>query len=89
MLALSVTTLLTSISTFRFSAWERPKLILGFFLFFFCAELAAETWLIPEGAFGPGLVWVCFALSLPFIAASVLSRHFRSREPRGVEEPEA
>lgn len=69
--------LLTSLYVLRFRGWTRPVAVVGYFAFFAALEVAA-TRLLPPGAFGPGLGYLCLGLTFPVaIAAYLVWRHER------------
>ena len=73
---LSFALLLTSLYVLRFRGWRRPRLVVVYFLFFLALEIGASRYLLPLGAFGPGLTYLCLGLSLPvLIAAYLVWRH--------------
>ncbi len=73
---LSFSVLLTALYTLRFRGWTRPWAVLAYFLFFAALEIAASHYLLPPGAFGPALYYVCFFLTFPvLVAAYLVYRH--------------
>lgn len=76
--------LLTSLFVLRFRGWNRPAMTATYFLFFLVLEVAASHYLLPPGAFGPGLGYVCFGLTVPvMIAAFLIWRHERAHGQTG------
>jgi len=69
---LSFSLLLTSLWVLRFRGWQRPLAVLAYFLFFLVLEVSASHYLMPPGAFGSGLAWVCFGLTVPVLVAAFL-----------------
>ena len=83
---LSFAALLAALYTLRFRGWTRPWAVLAYFLFFAAIEIAASHYLLPPGAFGPGLTYVCLFLTLPVLVAAYLvyrheQRHDSPPEP--------
>ncbi len=76
----SIALVLTSIFAFRFRAWRKPWLLLGYFAFFQTIEGVAEYYFIPEGALMFETAAVCFTISGLFIAACVLVDRFGDAE---------
>lgn len=73
---LSFSILLTALYTLRFRGWTRPRAVLAYFIFFAALEMAASHYLLPPGAFGPALTYVCLFLTLPvLVAAFLVYRH--------------
>ena len=73
--ALATTTLLTSIFALKFRYWNRPGLLLGYFLLFGVIEGVCHHYFVPTGALGYGLAYLLFALTVPVVVAiSVLIR---------------
>ena len=70
--AISFALLLTSLFVLRFRGWKRPIAVSLYFAFFAVLELGASHYFMPPGAFGSGLAIVCFALTVPVLAAAVL-----------------
>lgn len=70
--------LLTSLFVLRFRGWRRPGMVALYFSFFLVLEVGATHYLLPPGAFGPGLGYVCLGLTSPvLIAAYLVWRHER------------
>jgi len=68
--------LLTSLFVLRFRGWQRPLLVVVYFLFFVGLEIVAARYFLPPGAFGAGLGYVCLALTVPvWIGTFLLWRH--------------
>lgn len=67
--SLSIALVLTMIFGFRFGTWRSPKTMVGYFTLFFALEWAAEAWLLPPGALGLEVAYVCFGISGLFAAA--------------------
>ncbi|MHA7837665.1 MAG: hypothetical protein ACX98W_09425 [bacterium] len=75
--------LLTSLFILRFRGWKRPGLVVAYFVFFAALEMAASHYLLPPGAIGPELAWVCLGLSVPIWVSIVLVwRHEVSQDVR-------
>ena len=73
---LAFTMLLTSLFVLRFQGWKRPVMVGFYFLFFLVLEVSASHFFLPPGAFGPGLAYVCFGLTVPVsISAYLVYRH--------------
>ncbi len=81
---LSIAWVLTSGVALRLGMADRPRWLLGYFALFLALEVAADHWLLPSGALGPEIAWVCLGLSVPLIAASVFWSRY---ERRLAEEP--
>ena len=70
--------LLTSLYILRFRGWRRPGVVIVYFLFFATLETMATHLFLPPGAFGPGLGYLCLALTVPVgIATYLVWRHER------------
>lgn len=67
--ALSVASVLTSVFSFRFRAWKRPRWVGGYFVFFFLLELLADYFVMPPEAMGLEVAVVCFGITGLFVAA--------------------
>lgn len=68
--------LLTSLFVLRFRGWNRPIMVVVYFLFFLILEIVASHYFLRPGAIGPGLRYVCLGLTLPvLIAAYLVWRH--------------
>ena len=65
-------TLLTSLYVLRFRGWNRPGAVMIYFAFFVTLEVVASKFLLPPGAFGPGLGKVCFGLTIPVLVAGYM-----------------
>ena len=76
---LSFSLLLTSLWVLRFRGWKRPLAVLAYFAFFFVLEVSASHYLMPPGAFGSGLAWVCFGLTVPVLVAAYFVRRHELR----------
>jgi hypothetical protein len=73
---LAFTLLLTSLFVLRFRGWKRPVMVGVYFVFFFVLEVSASHFFLPPDAFGPGLAYVCFGLTVPVaIATYLVYRH--------------
>ena len=73
---LAFATLLTSLFVLRFRGWTRPLAVAIYFAFFATLEIVATRYFLPPGAFGPGLGYVCFGLTVPvLVAAYLVHRH--------------
>jgi hypothetical protein len=78
--------LLTSLFVLRFRGWNRPGMVAAYFLFFLVLEVVASHYLLPPGAFGPGLGYVCLGLTPPVLmAAYFVWRHERAHGESGDE----
>ena len=75
--------LLTSLYVLRFRGWQRPRGVVGYFLFFALLEVGA-TRLMPPGAFGSGLGILCLGLSIPVLVAAFLV--WRQEQKQGETE---
>ena len=76
-------TLLTALFVLRFRGWNRPLAVVGYFVFFAALEIGA-TRLLPPGAFGPGLGFLCLALAVPvLIAAGFVWRQEKRQDELG------
>ncbi|MAE93605.1 MAG: hypothetical protein CL910_02995 [Deltaproteobacteria bacterium] len=76
---LSIASVLTAGVALRLDMSQRPCWLLVYFCFFLALEMAAEHWLLPEGTLGMEIAWVCFGLTIPLTAASVLWRRYERR----------
>ncbi len=70
--ALATTTLLTSIFALKFRYWNRPKLLVGYFVLFGVIEGVCHHYFVPTGALGYGLAYLLFALTVPVIVAILI-----------------
>jgi hypothetical protein len=78
---LSFSVLLTALYTLRFRGWTRPSAVFAYFVFFALLEMSASHYLLPPGAFGPGLTYLCTFLTFPvLIAAYLVYRHEQKHE---------
>ncbi len=76
--AFSFALLLTALYVLRFRGWKRPLSVLAYLVFFVVLEVVASRYFLPPGAFGSGLAWVCFGLTLPVVVVTILVwRHER------------
>ena len=71
--------LLTSLFVLRFRGWRRPALVVAYFVFFAVLEIVATRFFLPPGAFGPGLGYLCLALTVPVLIAVGLLRRLEQR----------
>lgn len=82
-ISFSIALVMTAIFNFRFSAWQRPRLLLSYFALFFALEWLAEVYFIPQGALSLAVGVVCLMLALVFFAVSYgmyrLERHHEQR----------
>jgi hypothetical protein len=69
---ISFALLLTSLYILRFRGWKRPLAVGAYFVFFVVLEIIASHYFIPPGAFGAGLAWLCFGLTVPVLVAAFL-----------------
>jgi hypothetical protein len=68
--------LLTSLFVLRFRGWRRPALVAAYFIFFAALEMTTSHYLLPPGAIGPELAWVCLGLTVPvWISIYLVWRH--------------
>jgi len=68
--------LLTSLFVLRFRGWKRPGWVVVYFLFFLVLEITASHFFLRPGAMGPGVGYVCLALTPPvLVAVYLLRRH--------------
>ena len=74
--------LLTSLYVLRFRAWQRPGMVALYFMFFAGLEVVASRYFLPPGAFGPGLGYLCLALTVPVLLASFLVWRHEQRHGR-------
>lgn len=78
MLALLVSTSLaacaTAIFAFRYSMWNEPWRLLRYFVILFAIELGAEHWILPPGALGPEIAFVCLGITVLFVVASLVQQ---------------
>jgi hypothetical protein len=77
---IAVALLLTSLYVLRFRGWTRPGVAVAYFASFATLEVVATHWLIPPGAFGPALGYVCLGLTVPAVIAIVLVRRHERYE---------
>ena len=79
--------LLTSLFVLRFRGWQRPVHVACYFAFFATLEIGATRYVLPPGALGSGLGYLCLALTVPvLIAAYLIWRLERADTPRD-EQP--
>ena len=84
--SLAFALLLTSLFVLRFRGWKRPIAVLLYFVFFAVVEVLASRYFLRPGAFGPGLGYLCLALTPPvLIAAFLVWRH--EKRSGEVEDP--
>ena len=69
---ISFALLLTSLYILRFRGWKRPIAVCLYFAFFVVLEVVTSHYFIPPGAFGAGLTYVCFGLTVPVLVAAFL-----------------
>lgn len=62
---LAFAVLLTSIFVLRFRGWKRPGLVVAYLVFFAALEMTVSRFVLPPGAIGPELAWVCLGLTIP------------------------
>ncbi|MCZ7685947.1 MAG: hypothetical protein M5U28_47200 [Sandaracinaceae bacterium] len=74
--AIAFATAITAITAFRFQTWRRPALVAGYFVIVAAAEIAAEAFLIPEGAIPPVTALVLFGIAALFAIAILVVRRF-------------
>ncbi len=74
LVSFSIALVLTLIFGFRYRAWQRPIHMAGYFAFFFALEWAAEAWLLPAGALGLEVAYLCFGVAALFAIAIVATR---------------
>ncbi|MBJ19033.1 MAG: hypothetical protein GY910_00200 [bacterium] len=68
--------LLTSLYLLRYRGWRRPVMVVFYFAFFVVLEIIASLYFLPSGAFGPGLGYLCLALTVPIaVAVYLIWRH--------------
>ncbi len=72
--AASVASVFTALFAFRYRTWQRPKLLVVYFLGFAILEWTTARFLLPEGALGIEVAIVCFLLALLFVGATVVVR---------------
>ena len=70
--ALATTMLLTSIFALKFRYWNRPKLLVAYFILFGIVEFVCHYHFIPRGALGLGLAYLFFFLTIPVVGAIIL-----------------
>lgn len=87
---LGFATLLTSLYVLRFRGWKKPLSVLFYFAFFATLEIVTTHYFLRRGAFGIGLAYVCFGLTVPVVVATFLvyrhelrhdEKHAHSVEP--------
>ena len=78
--------LLTSLYILRFRGWRRPGLVAVYLAFFAGLEVVASRYLLPPGAFGPGLGLLCLGLTVPVLVASFLVWRHEGRHGRSDDE---
>jgi hypothetical protein len=89
LVGLSIASLLTAMFAFRHEAGRNPRVLVGYFLLFFAFETFAEHFLVPPGALGIQVAYVCFALTIPFVAAAVIVRKLEEADLAGRAEPDS
>lgn len=72
--------MLTAVFVLRFRVWERPMQGVAYFVFFAVLDFTAMWLWVPPGAFGPGLGFLCLALTVPAVVAIVLVRRHEQYE---------
>ena len=82
--ALAFALLLTAIFALRFRRWGNPGILTAYFLFFAAVEWIASRLLLPPGAIGIELAFVCSGLALLIMVATYFVRRYeREVEGRG------
>ena len=77
-ISLSIASALTAIFAFRFRTYKTPRVLAAYFTGFFLLELLAEKLVIPPGLLGLEVAWVCFAIALLFVVATLATRKLES-----------
>ena len=78
--------LITAMFALKFQYWNRPKLLVFYFLAFGLIEWIAFEFFIPRDAFGPWLTYLFYALGTAVVIAIILvDRHEKRHERR--EDP--
>jgi hypothetical protein len=72
--------LLTALYVLRFRGWQHPKWVAVYFVFFVILEAASSHYLLPPGAIGPELGYVCLGLTAPVMIAAYLVWRHEQRE---------
>ena len=78
--ALATTTLLTSIFALKFRYWNRPKILVAYFILFGAIEGLCHHYFVPDGALGYGLAYLLFALTVPVIIAIMIIIRLEQRD---------
>jgi len=80
--SLSLAAVLTSLFAFRHDNWRRPRLLAVYFVAFLGLEWFAEAYLLPPDAIPVEVAYVCFPLSLAFVAGCVAMHRYQQRLER-------
>jgi hypothetical protein len=72
----SIALVLTAFFAFRWRVWRRPGLLAAYFVLFFAVEWAVEAALLPEGALGPEVAYVCLGITGVLVVAIVIAARF-------------
>jgi hypothetical protein len=80
LISLSITAVLTASFAFRFGYRDRPGVLAAFAALIFTAESIAQRWLLPPGAIGIEVAWICFPLAAVFVGMSFLAAKMESHE---------
>ena len=81
----SIALALTAFFAFRYRVWKRPGLLAAYFVLFLAAEWAAEEFLLPPDALGLEVAYVCFGMTILFVAAILISSRVAGEPGTGDE----
>jgi len=70
--------LITTLFAFRFRAVGRRRWLVAYFAFFVLAEWWAQRTLLPPGALGYEVAWVCAGLGVLFCGAIAVQRRMEA-----------
>jgi hypothetical protein len=80
LVGLSIASLLTAMFAFRFDAGRKVGVLVAYFALFFGIEWLADRFLLPPGALGMEVVYVCFALTILFVIGTGIVRRLDEHE---------
>ena len=66
--------LLSALYMLRFRAWRRPVMVVANFAFFTSLEWIAAHYFLPPDALPSAIGWLCLALTVPVVVATILVR---------------
>ena len=70
----------TAMFTFRFQKWDQPRVVVASFLAFFSVEVAVEWLIVPPGAFGVEIGFVCLFLTGLIVETMVVAHRLEGKE---------